>query len=100
LRFVPHAVEQLDAADAWWRENREKSPNLLVAEFAAAIDLLRESPNLGSDYANESLEGARRYLLQRTRFHIYYVVRDDTLVVAALWSAIGDHGPPLEEGPL
>jgi hypothetical protein len=33
LRFVPHAVEQLDAADQWWRENREKSPDLLVTEF-------------------------------------------------------------------
>ncbi len=98
LRFVPHAVEQLDAANAWWRENREKSPDLLVTEFVEAIALLRENPKLGAEYQNDELEDAKRYLLRRTRFHVYYVVRDDTLVVAAVWSAIRGHGPPLGRG--
>jgi hypothetical protein len=98
LRFVPHAVEQVDAADEWWRENRDKAPDLLVAEFIEAIEVLRENPSLGAEYQNDELEDAKRYLLRRTRFHVYYVVRDEVLVVAAIWSAIRGHGPPLGGG--
>ncbi|RLB53363.1 MAG: hypothetical protein DRJ42_12135 [Deltaproteobacteria bacterium] len=99
LRFVPHAVEQLNAADAWWRENRDKAPGLFTNEFVDALELLRGSPNLGAPYASDTLDGARRYLLRRTRFHIYYAVRDGTLVVAAVWNAIRGHGPCLDPLP-
>ena len=97
LRLVPDAVDRLDEADRWWRENREKAPDLLTTEFVAAIDVLRESPDLGAPYPNEHLPDARRFLLRRTRFHVYYVVRDETLIVASLWSAIRGHGPPLRD---
>jgi len=34
-------------------------------------------------------------LLHRTRFHIYYVQREDFVVVVAVWSAVRGEGPPL-----
>lgn len=96
LRFIPRAVEQLETALDWWRSNRDRSPELLADEFQGAIEGLRRSPTLGAEYPNDELPDARRFLLRRTRFHIYYVVRDDTLVVAAIWGAIRGHGPNLD----
>lgn len=95
LRFALDAVDQLDAADSWWRANRDKAPDLLATEFSEAVELLRESPDVGANYANAALPNAKRYLLRRTRFHVYYLVRHEALVVVALWSAIRGHGPPL-----
>lgn len=95
LRLVPHAVEQLDAADQSWRENRDKAPDLLSTELAEAVERLRSSPDIGAEYENDELPGTRRYLLRPTRFHLYYVVRDDLWVIVAVWSAIRGHGPPL-----
>ena len=95
LRFVPRAVEQLEQADQWWRENRSAAPDLVVTELADAVELLRNSPGAGACYPNESLPDVRRFLLRRTRFHVYYVVRNDTLVIAAVWSGLRGHGPPL-----
>lgn len=97
LRFVPHAVDQLLAADDWWRANREKAPDLFATELNEAIDLLRRTPDAGAAYRNEQLPDARRFLLRRTRFHLYYVVRGDVLVIVAVWSAIRGHGPELSE---
>ena len=36
-----------------------------------------------------------RVPLHRTRFHIYYVQREDVVVVVAVWSAVRGEGPPL-----
>lgn len=95
LRFAPEAIGQLEAADAWWRANREKAPALLATEFSEAVELLRESPGVGAGYPNTALPAAKRYLLRRTRFHIYYLVLHEALVVVAVWSASRGHGPPL-----
>jgi len=97
LRFVPHAVEQLLEAEEWWRQNRDKAPDLLATEFEEGIELLRRTPDAGAAYPNQELPDARRFLLRRTRFHVYYVVRDESLVVVAVWSAIRGHGPRLTE---
>ena len=95
LRFVPRAVEQLDEAVGWWRQNRTAAPDLLAEELTDALVLLREAPGVGAAYPTDALPDARRYLLRRTRFHIDYVVRDEALVVAAVWSAPRGHGPSL-----
>lgn len=95
LRFVPDAVEQLLAAEEWWRQNRDKAPDLLAAELEEAIELLRRAPDVGASYPSPELPDAQRFLLRRTRFHVYYVVRGEALVVVAVWSAIRGHGPRL-----
>lgn len=95
LRFAPGAVAQLEEALDWWETNREKAPRLLATEFEAAVELLRNVPGAGIPYENGALVDARRYLLRRTRFHIYYVVRDKALIIAALWSGLRGHGPSL-----
>src|SRR5690606_13289450 len=95
LRFVPRAVDQLLDAGAWWRQNRDKAPDLLGEEVDEAIELLRRTPDVGASYPNDELPDAQRFLLRRTRFHVYYVVRHETLIVVAVWSAIRGHGPAL-----
>jgi plasmid stabilization system protein ParE len=93
LKFAPGAAEQLRDANDWWKLNRPESANLLATEFNAAIDLLRDAPGLGAPYPNDALSGARRFFMRKSRFHIYYVLAEHTLIVAAVWSARRGHGP-------
>ncbi len=81
--------------DLWWRAHRDKAPDLFEEEFAAAIELLAESPHIGRLYQPSRHQGTRRLLLRSTRFHIYYVVDGDVLSVISIWSAIDGHGPDL-----
>jgi len=99
LKFAPGAAEQLGDANDWWMQNRPESANLLATEFDAAIDLLRDTPGLGAPYPNDELSGARRFLMRRTCFHIYDVLSEHTLIVAAVWSAQRGHGPFAPTGP-
>jgi len=92
-RFTPEAVKQAAAVDAWWRENRKSSPELFAVELNAAMELITRAPASGQRYPSDVLEGIRRVVMQRTRFHVYYVVRDEGIVIVAVWSAVRGHGP-------
>lgn len=97
LRFAPEAIAQVEEANLWWRENRQDSPDLFLVEFEDALSRIQTMPGVGSPYVNDALPGARRIAMSRTRLHVYFVVRDQTVVVAAVWSAFRAHGPPLGE---
>ncbi|NOY89789.1 MAG: type II toxin-antitoxin system RelE/ParE family toxin [Deltaproteobacteria bacterium] len=93
LRFAPGAAEQLNVAAEWWKQNRPAAADLFTAEFRAAAELLCEVPAVGAIYPNDELRDVRRYLMRKTRFHIYYVVDANALIIAAVWSAVRGHGP-------
>lgn len=93
FRFTPEAAEQAAAADAWWQENRRASPALFADEFNAATELITRAPGSGQRYPTDVLEGIRRVAMQRTRFHVYYVVRANEIVIVSVWSAVRGHGP-------
>ena len=95
VRFTPEAAAQTEAADRWWRQNRSGSADLFANELHSAIDLIARAPGTGRAYPSRALPGVRRVPLHRTRFHIYYVQREDSVVVVAVWSAVRGEGPPL-----
>ena len=95
FRLTPQARAQFDFIDEWWRANRTASPDLFCVELERAIAVTRSNPSLGTGYPHESLPNLRRLLLRRTRFHVYYVVDDDTATVVAIWNAIAGRGPQL-----
>ena len=95
VRFTPEAAAQAEAAERWWRQNRAGSADLFANELRSAVDLVVRAPGAGRGYLSEALPGARRVPLHRTRFHIYYVQREDVVVVVAVWSAVRGEGPPL-----
>jgi len=59
------------------------------------VDLAARAPTVGQRHPSDALPDVCRIGMQRTRFHLYYVVRDDSLVVVAVWSAVRGHGPTL-----
>jgi plasmid stabilization system protein ParE len=68
---------------------------LFYQELAAVLNLLSKAPGLGRRYTRPSVAGVRRILLRSTRYHIYYVVHEDTVLVLAVWNAHRGTGPDL-----
>ena len=57
-------------------------------------DALEQTPTLGCKY-NFDRKTARRLLLRRTHYHVYFVPEGDHIVVVAVWSAFRGRGPKL-----
>ena len=99
LRFTEEATAQVNAADAWWRENRASAATVFSDELRAVTELVTRVPGIGAPYSSRSLDSVRRAYMRRTRLHAYYVVRGDELVIVAVWSGRRGHGPPLAAVP-
>ena len=95
LVTTPEAEGQIRAIDAWWRENRTASPNLFSEELASIFELLASTPYIGRTYRHATVKDVRRVLLRSTRYHTYYVVHDDAVIVLSVWSAVRRTGPDL-----
>jgi plasmid stabilization system protein ParE len=48
-----------------------------------------------NSYRQSPIVGIRRVLLPRTRYHVYYVAREDVVLVLAVWHAKRGSGPPM-----
>jgi plasmid stabilization system protein ParE len=97
IRTTPEAVAQIREIDSWWRENRPGSPDLFVEELAESFEIISSAPFAGRRYRNSVLMGTHRILLKGTRFHVYYLPRDDEVIVLAVWHARRGAGPPLRQ---
>jgi hypothetical protein len=95
LAFTKRASAQIVRADAWWRQHRAASAELLLDELSEDLTLLRGSPDVGLPSRHAKRADVRRVLLPRARFHVYYAVEREAVVVLALWSALRGHGPKL-----
>jgi plasmid stabilization system protein ParE len=95
---APEARAQIEAIDAWWREHRPASPALFVEELAQAEATLEAIPGAGRRLRHPEIRGLRRLLLRSTRYHLYYIVTDESVIVLAAWSAVRGAGPDLR-GP-
>ena len=93
VRTTPSADAHVLALDQWWRENREKAPDL-AEELAMAVRTIGAMPAGGRSYPHPGAR-VRRVLLRATRTHVYYVERDDHVLVVAVWGAIRGVGPDL-----
>ncbi len=91
---TPQADLQILEIDAWWRDNRDKAPDLFEEELALAFRMLAVAPGAGRTYPHADAR-VRRVLLRSTRNHVYYVERDDCVLVVAVWGAVKAAGPDL-----
>lgn|SRR5689334_14648639 len=91
---TPHADLQILEIDAWWRENRDKAPDLFEEELALAFRMLATAPGVGKRYPHPRAK-VRRVILHSTRNHVYYVEEEHRVVVVAVWGAIKGTGPDL-----
>jgi len=90
------AQAQIDAIDAWWRENRGASPDLFAQELAEAFATIGLAPEAGHRYRHAEVKGVRRVPLRATRNHVYYVATAEAVLVLAVWGAVKGVGPELE----
>jgi len=73
VQWDPEARLDAHRAAAWWKRNRRKAPGLFRRELEEALALLRSAPEIGSPVEVEGVQGARRVVLQRSQFLLYYV---------------------------
>jgi plasmid stabilization system protein ParE len=97
IRVSPRAGRQIRQAAKWWRENRLTAPAMLSDEIASAFELIIDMPFAGEPVIHPRIEGLRRILLGRTRYHLYYVALGDrsAVEVIALWHTKRGAAPPL-----
>lgn len=95
VRTTLDADLQAVEIDLWWRQNRDKAPDLFEQELANALRTIASAPHVGKRIAHPQEPELRRVVLRSTRHHVYYVEREDYLLVVAVWGAIKGVGPDL-----
>jgi plasmid stabilization system protein ParE len=95
VAFTPEAAQQADDCDAWWREHRPSGPGLFARELAEAQAIIVSMPGIGPVYTILDGRAVRRFLLRRSRNHVYYVVESDCVIIHSIWGAPKGRGPNL-----
>lgn len=85
LRITARAADEIERADAWWRENRVAVPAAVREDLKAAFKLLLQQPGIGLRVASARLAGTRRLHLERIRYFVYYRVKGEELMVLSVW---------------
>jgi len=93
VRVKPRAERQIDAAAAWWSENRPTAPGAIRSDLKAALEALVEQPGIGALVENARDLETRRLYLARTRYFVYYRPRGKYLEVVAFWHSNREYGP-------
>ena len=87
LRTSRRAGRHIREAATWWQLNRDKAPLAFAEDLDDAFRLVSELPRAGEPVRHASMPGARRVLLARTGYHLYYVIDESatTVELLALW---------------
>ncbi len=93
VRIKPRAVREIHRAAQWWSENRPAAPGAIEADLKDALALLVEHPGIGSQVDNRHDAETRRFLLDRTRYFVYYRPKGRFLEVLAFWHTSREHEP-------
>jgi hypothetical protein len=95
IEIEPQAMAQLDELDVWWREHRSDSRTVVLDEFEAALDTLREQPDIGVPYERGDVRNVRSLRLRGTPYRLFYHHEPgaDLLSVVAVWIPMRGVGP-------
>ncbi|MBC5767957.1 type II toxin-antitoxin system RelE/ParE family toxin [Ramlibacter albus] len=85
VRVKRRAERQIEAAAAWWAENRPAAPGAVMADLRGALELLTREPGIGSKVETPRAEVVRRLYLGRIRYWVYYRVRRNALEIVSFW---------------
>jgi plasmid stabilization system protein ParE len=85
VRIKPRAQRQIEAAAAWWAENRPAAPGAILADLEGALSLLAREPGIGTKVQLPAHDVVRRLYLRRVRYFIYYRVQGRVLEVISFW---------------
>ena len=103
LRFTPEAEAQLQRRKRWWRQNRDKAPDLFDREFAAAAHRIHSSPLSFPVLTEKHGRAIRRCVMPRTQCRLYFEVLEDRSEISIIAASGGRRGKPprfrLQEEP-
>jgi hypothetical protein len=85
VRYAPIAEVQTEAALLWWKLHRPLAAGLLARELDEALDLIAAVPQAGRRVRLSGHADARRLLLQRSQYHVYYMIVDSVREVRIVY---------------
>jgi plasmid stabilization system protein ParE len=95
LILLDDARRQFEHEDSWWRAHRD-AVDVFIDEFERTLERLSAAPELGQAYRRSRDRIVQRWLMPKTRCHVYYVVRDpDVIEIHSVWGARRGRGPRL-----
>ena len=83
VEVTPRAFAQLTAPDA------------VINDFEQAKDILANQPEIGARSSSTRYPELRRLYIARIRYHVYYRVDRDKVIVLAFWHASRGSGPSI-----
>jgi len=97
LIFSTEAEQDAETIDTWWRQNRLDAPQLFAEELASVCEAILRNPLILKAYGERRGMVIRRWQLERTEQHVYYVadVDNDLITVLRVWGARRGRGPRL-----
>lgn len=95
VEVTPRAALHVERAARWWAENRLADPNAIDVDLEEALSLLAQQPGIGARSKSARYPDLRRLYLSRVKYHVYYRVVGDSLLVVAFWHASRGSGPVL-----
>ena len=85
----------MERAARWWAANRPAAPGAIADDFEEVKTVLAVQPDVGARSSSLHYSELRRLYLSRVRYHVYYRVAPDKVVVLAFWHASRGTGPTL-----
>ena len=87
LRIAEPAKRQIARLQKWWVANRPVVRTLFMDELDETLQLIRETPGVGSPWPTRRRPTLRRIQMSRTHNHIYFRVDEKmkTVFVLAVW---------------
>lgn len=92
------AAAAIREASEWWAANRQAVPTALVDDLETALALISVQPGIGARATSMGLDGVRRVLLARIRYHVYYRVSPagTQIEILAFWHTSRGSDPPIK----
>ena len=96
VRLSGRAEREVERIHRWWAQHRD-ARDLFLEELAQAQVQLMESPEAGVAWRVRGGGVVRRWLLPKTKYHVYYRLEEDnqTVRVLAVWSAVRARPPKI-----
>ncbi len=87
--ITPRAEREIERIANYWAENRDVGAEFFLRELEEAEKHLRTLPESGEAWRMRKNEVIRRWLLEGSSTHLYYVyqARRERILVVAVWGA-------------
>jgi|JI9StandDraft_2_1071091.scaffolds.fasta_scaffold118866_3 plasmid stabilization system protein ParE len=85
VAFTVSALEDIEAADAWWRLNRPLAPDAIEDELIRVVEILAEHPGVGQLVPGTRHAATRKLVLRRIDYLLFYRVTPTQVEVLRFW---------------